>query len=143
MGGRQLFAGLMVICTVFGSVPSLVWARPYQWGNVSPLTLQVEVPKDTFHIGEPIDGTIVVQNSMGGSYPVTFNIKLYHNNQVVREFRTEFQRVFFGRTEYSFKDFGIPPFNDAPAAVGEWNVSILQQDMDVSNARYVVIHVIM
>ena len=98
--------------------------------------------KDTYQVGEPIDGKIVVRNTMAGDFPVIFNIKLYHAEELFAEYNTELKRAYFGTTEYSFKNFGIPPFNDSPAAEGEWKVGILQQGLDASNAQWVTIHII-
>ena len=117
-------------------------AEGYNIRKYSPLTLKIELDKDAYEVGEPIDGKIIINNTMGSRFPVVFNIKLYHDKDLFGEYKTSFERVFFGRTDYTFHDFGIPEFNDSPAAEGEWNVSILQQDLDVSNARWATIHII-
>ncbi len=118
-------------------------ADPYSVKKYSPISLKIELPKDTYAVGERIDAKIVVSSTRGGGYPATFNIRLYHGKDLFDEYRTNFPRIFMGRTEYALNDFGIPPFNDSPAAVGDWNISILQQDLDVSNAAWATIHVVM
>jgi hypothetical protein len=131
-----------LVLVVFLLPAVCLWASQYRSGTHSPITLKIKLKKDTFEVGEPIDGKIEIQSTLAGGFPVVFNIKLYHDKALFSDLKTEFKRIHFGRTVFSFKDFGIPPFNDSPASQGEWNLSINQQDMDVSHARWVTIQII-
>jgi hypothetical protein len=99
--------------------------------TTTPLSIEFKLNQDTFTVGEPVNGKIILQNTHG-NFPTIFEVRLYHGSQLFTSYIISFQRIFFGRTEYSFKDFNVPRFNDTPAAVGEWHISIAPQGMDTS-----------
>ena len=137
---RPLFLFLF-LCPLFLSGKS-AWGNVYANAPYSPLSIKIRMQKEVFKVGEPIVGTIVLQNIYSVGFSAIFDIKLFHENVLVSQLTTAIKRVPFGTTEFSFQGFGIPPFNDNSATQGNWRISIVQQNLDASYAKEVAIHII-
>ena len=131
---------LFFICLIFigGSSAANEWMDE----RSSALDIEINLPKTIFSLGEPIEGTITVMNTYAVTLSATFNIRLSRNGELVNELSTSIDHVPSGRTEFTFKGFGIPNFNSDDAALGSWQMSILQQDLDVSHARVISFQIV-
>lgn len=101
----------------------------------SPLKITIKIPKKTFKINEPIDGTVIVTNTYPDELPAVFMVKLFHDGQKFYAFLTAVEMIPFGTTKFPFKDFGIPAFNDGPGSKGTWQIKITQQNTASSPAE--------
>ncbi len=100
----------------------------------SPLEVEIQLPKESYQVGEPIDGQIIIENTYPASLPAVFTIKLFFNDKLFSEQTTAIKKVPMGTMEFTFKGFGIPVFNNKVEAEGEWRIHIVQLNMDESYA---------
>lgn len=107
----------------------------------SPLQIQIRVSKKTFRINEPVTGTVIVKNAYPATLPAVFKIKLFHDSREVSERITSIATVPFGATKFSFKNFGIPEFNNGAGSEGVWRIRIAQQSND-SNAAEIALRIV-
>lgn len=96
----------------------------------SPLRIQIKIKKDVFRTGDPVNGTVIIENTYPAALPAVFNIRLFHDGTQSSELITAIKRVPSGKTVFSFKNFGIPRFNSGPGAEGVWRIRISQQSRD-------------
>ena len=101
----------------------------------SPLKIAIKMPKKAYKINELIDGTVIIKNTYPAVLPAVFKIKLFHDGRQFYAFLTSAETIPFGTTKFSFKDFGIPAFNDAPGTEGTWRITITQQNTESSTAE--------
>ena len=90
------------------------------------LDIKIALDKHAFAAGEPVSGKFIVESSVPSTYMGTFTIKLYKNDEKVREINTN-APIFLGSTEYSFKSFGLSGINSGPEDEGLWKVVILKE----------------
>lgn len=120
----------------------------YVFGNIysesvrGPLSVMFEMKKNVFKVREPVQGTITVNNHYPAGIPVVFRISLFHNEKPVSELMTAIHEVPYGKTKFSFKEFGIPQFNSGPEAQGLWRLRIIQQNADPASAREITLSVV-
>ncbi len=84
--------------------------------------------KKVFQFNESVDGQIVVRNGSSAPLADSFNIRLYHNGQLIKELLTRMTAIPPGETRYSFKEFGIPQIHDNANSQGNWTMSIYDVD---------------
>lgn len=101
----------------------------------SPLKITIKLPKKVYKINEPIDGTVIIKNTYPAVLPAVFKIKLFHDGQQFYAFLTSAETIPFGTTKFSFKNFGIPDFNDRTGTEGTWRITITQQNTESSTAE--------
>ncbi len=108
--------------------------------HAQPISLTIDLQKNVFEVGEPIEGTISVRNSYAATIPAGFNIKIFHDGTFVSQSFTTVH-IPLGTTKFSFKKFGIPIFNVDPSAQGEWHISIVQRGQNPAPAQEVTLHI--
>ncbi len=110
--------------------------------NDSALDVEIHLQKTTFASGEPIGGTVTVENKYPASFSAIFDIRLIHDGKLVNEFSTSIDRIPSGKTHFPFRAFGIPHFNSDETALGTWQISILQQNLDISHTKVISIQIV-
>ncbi len=108
----------------------------------SPITVDIKMKKDTFRIGERVEGQIILKNAYPGSPPAAFYVKLFRDGTFFTEIKTSIPKVAVGTMKFTFKEFGIPHFNNQAGAQGEWKIVILQENVSESYQKEVIIHVV-
>ena len=111
-------------------------------GSYSPIRVTIQMKETVFKIGEPVEGTVVLENTYPANLPATFNIKLFHEGKPVSDLLTAIERVPSGTTPFSFKAFGVPFFNKGVASEGTWRLSIVQQNLDESYSKEITIQIV-
>ena len=104
----------------------------------TPLRITIKIPRKVFKVNEPVNGTVIIKNTYPATLPAIFKIKLFHDGQEVSERVTSIATVYFGTTKFSFKNFGIPEFNNGAGSEGVWRVWIAQQGRDSGAAGITV-----
>ncbi len=96
--------------------------------------LKITLKDDIIKVGHPVEGKVAVTNMYGAGLPAIFNIELFHEDSLVDRITTSVPKVPNGITEFSFKRFGIPFFNEGPDSIGTWRIRIIQQNIDAEDA---------
>ena len=99
-----------------------------------PLEVTFKIAKVAYQAGEPVEGTIEINNKFPGTLPAAFDIILAHDDKVFPPFTTSL-KVPTGKTQFTLKQFGIPDFSLEADSVGLWRIVILQQNTDRSFTR--------
>ena len=107
----------------------------------SPISVKIIVPKDTYEVGEAVEGQVELSNSFPVTIPAVFTIKLFHEDTEVSALTTSIRQVFPLTIRIPFKSFGIPAFNDTAASEGNWRIVINQQNFDVPHSTEAKIHI--
>lgn len=108
----------------------------------SPVRVEIKIKRDTFKVREPVEGVIVLDNMYPAPLPATFRIQLFHDGEAAGERITSVRHVPLGRTAFTFKNFGVPEFNNNAGAEGLWRIRVQQQSMDDSYARDVTVRIV-
>ena len=140
MKKSKLFSLLLIFMSSLSTRSLLASDQPQDFA--SPIAIEITMEKKVFKVGEPVSGTVRVDNSYPAPVPVIFTIQLFHDGKLISEFSTSVARVPMGPLDFSFKSFGIPRFNDTPSSAGQWRVHIVQKGMDESYAREAVVQII-
>ncbi len=111
-----------------------VFSQTSAAGYRSPISVEIKMKKAVFELYEPVEGEVVLNNRYPASVPVTLHVKLYRQGELHYQGLTNVETVFTGTTRVPLKNMGIPDINDNPDAVGRWHISILQQNVDPSQA---------
>ena len=98
--------------------------------------------KTAFEVGETVEGRVIVHNSYPANVPAIFNVRLFHDGKLESQRMTSIPRIPDGTTDFSFKNFGIPVFNDRAGTEGEWRITIVQQNRDASDASEAMIRIV-
>jgi len=139
--GRDFLTGVVLLC-VLGVSGTGVASAERKSGLTSAVTVKIKMPKAVFKTGEPVDGKVVLTNLYPAGFPVVFNIRVVHNDQVASALSTALKAVPQGTTEFSFKNFGIPQFNRGPEAEGAWRITIVQQNLDQSQGATATLQIL-
>ena len=115
--------------------------RYSDWSS-SSLRLTIKMTKKVFAVGEPVDGTILVENTYANTIPAVFHITLFHEDETVAELTTAIKQIPMGTNKFSLKEFGIPEFSNEPKAEGRWRIRILQQNVNDSYAAGATIRIV-
>ena len=132
---------LPLFLTVVSLNANNVLAETYSHDD-NPLTIQIKTEKTVFEIGEAVEGTVILDNRYPASVLAVFNIRLFHDGKFVAQETTSIPQIPMGTMEFSFKHFGIPQFNDHPGTEGAWQITVVQQNRDVSYAAEVTIQIV-
>ena len=97
---------------------------------VSLLTVHITLPGASFKAGSPVEGRVIVDSRTSQVLPAVFDITLFHGKDVFATASTSLRALGFGRSVFTFKDFGIPAFNRGEEALGVWRILIVQQGLD-------------
>lgn len=108
----------------------------------SPLRIEIKMKKDTFRVREPVQGTVIVENKYPAALPAVFKIRLFHEGKQVDERITSVKRLPPWKTRFSFKNFGIPQFNNGPGTQGLWRITIVQQSRDERYPAQAIIRIV-
>ena len=122
--------------------PDHLLAKSYSSNDYNPLKIQIKMEKTTFEVGEPIEGWVIVHNSYPANVPAIFHVRLFHDGKLEDERTTSIPHIPEGTTDFSFKNFGIPVFNDRAGTEGEWRITIVQQNRDASDASETMIRIV-
>ncbi len=114
----------------------------YSSGMSSPLTVKIKMNKDVFKVGEDVEGNIKLRNTYANGIPAIFVITLFHEGKKISSIETFIKHVPLGETDFSFKTFGIPIFNDTSDSEGDWSIIVLQKDLDESYAQKSNVHIV-
>ena len=133
---------LTLICEIIISVPERVLAA--NRSNISsPVSVTIKLAKDIIEPGEPLEGQVILTNISPVVFPASFDIRIFHNDQLVSSSTMSLKRVPRGITKFSFKHFGIRPFTtEDPDAEGSWRVTIVQLGLDSSHAAAASVNVL-
>ena len=132
---------LPLFLTVVSLNANNVLAETYSHDD-NPLTIQIKTEKTVFEIGEAVEGTVILDNRYPASVLAVFNMRLFHDGKFVSQETTSIPQIPMGTMEFSFKHFGIPQFNDHPGTEGEWQITVVQQNRDVSYSAEVTIQIV-
>lgn len=108
----------------------------------SSVTLKVKMKKVNFKVGEPVEGKITIENDYPANIPIVFKIRLYHDGYFVSEVLTSAKGIPFGKTEFTFRGFGVPLFNAERDSVGLWKIKFIQQHLDESYAKTATVRIV-
>lgn len=135
---RQLILGVLLFLSIVHVKTSLAQVLiPPPEGSVA---VQIKMNKDTFAVAEPIEGRIFLQNTFMLSAKSTFDIELFHDKRLVTKATTTEMTIPYGRLVFSFRDFGVPVFNQKSGSEGEWRIKITPKGFD-KNAGEIIIHI--
>lgn len=96
----------------------------------SPISIKIEMNKDTFTLPEPIEGKVVLTSTAPSNLHAVFDVKIFLNDVPQQSFSIAFKSVWPQMTSFSFKDFSI----HIPAQAGQWRLVIKQQNLDEDQA---------
>jgi hypothetical protein len=120
---KTIFRGVLALSLVGALCLAFTRICFSQTVNVS---IDIELEKETFNVGEPISGKVIIDSDLPTTNPDTFIIKLYKDDVLFRQSTTN-TPIFLGRTEYEFKNFGITEINNGPADKGNWRIVVTKQ----------------
>ncbi len=104
--------------------------------------VSIEPAKETFEVGETLEGKIKIENMYANGIPSVFIIRIFHEHKEVNRLTTSIPHVPFGEMTTSFKSFGIPAFNLDPSSIGTWRIVIFLQNTDESKAPSATIKIV-
>ena len=144
MMNKILFLSALLVLFVSAILlnPHHLLAKSYSSNDYNPLKIQIKMEKTAFEVGETVEGRVIVHNSYPASVPAIFNVRLFHDGKPEDKWTTSIPHVPGGTTDFSFKNFGIPVFNDQAGTEGEWRITIVQQNRDASDASEVMIRIV-
>ena len=130
---NPIFRYFTVVCLFFLAVSfneNIVFGENNSYHNYSPLSVKIKLKKKVYHVAEPMEGEVVIENDYPASLPAVFIVELFHNKKAVSHRTTSIPQIPSGVTEFTFKSFGIPAFNHSPESKGDWRIHIVQQNLD-------------
>ena len=71
----------------------------------------------------------MVDNSYREPLPASFHVKVYHNDNLLKEMDTLVNNLRPGRTAFSLDEFGIPAINRSAGSQGDWTLVVYQNPM--------------
>jgi hypothetical protein len=98
----------------------------------SPLSIEIQMTKAVYGANEELEGVIVITNASSASFPATFDIQLFHEDDLREEMSAEIKSFLPGDNKYNFKELGIPQTH--PGGEGRWRLMIVQKDVNASYA---------
>ncbi len=108
----------------------------------SPIKVKIRAEKEIFNLGEPIKGTIVLDNTYPANISAVFVVTLFHDGSAAFQVTTSLKHIPAGPLKFSFREFGIPPFYDDPAAAGVWRIVVAQVAVDPSFGKEMTLRII-
>lgn len=107
---------LRLVLLLFLILPSTVHGeREYSSGY----TLNVELAKEIIEPGEALEGEVVITATRTG-YPVTFEVRMYRDEELRYTKLVQFPQLYMGRENYPLETFGIKEFREP----GLWRIEI-------------------
>lgn len=95
-----------------------------------PLSVEVNMARAEFRLGDPVTGKIIVRNRSGANLKAAFYIQLYQDGELRYDAVTAVDFVMPGRNEYSLDDLNIPPLEHDPDAQGQWRLVVRKKSGD-------------
>ncbi len=136
---NHLFFFKITLIILFFSLSSVYSAHSAMYDkSYSPITIKFKMKRTVFEVREPVEGTIILENRYPSGIPATFRVKLFLEGRFVTETMTSIKHVPTGKTEFIFKNFGIPIFNTDAGKEGMWRIRIAQQNLEASAADVVI-----
>lgn len=96
--------------------------------------IKIKMAKEIFKAGEPVDGSVVITGDMSVTFPGRFKVELFKGDQLIRQSYTN-APVFFGDTDYKFKNFGLDGINNSDEDIGSWKILITWEGNPASSAQ--------
>ena len=94
------------------------------------LDVKIEMDKTVFKLKEPIEGKVIITNTGPATLLGSFAVKLFKGDVLKFTTTIYIKTIFIGRTDFAFKNFGIPNINDDPEAAGHWRLVIYPANRD-------------
>ena len=114
---------LYVMSLGFFSLTIPVYASDYS-GYHNYIELSIELDKTLYKPNEPVEGKVILNNTAPNTLFGSFTVKLYHDGHLKFTTDTYIKTIFTGKTDFTFKNFGIPRINDSPEDSGHWRMVI-------------------
>ncbi|MDP2652898.1 MAG: hypothetical protein Q8Q08_02580 [Candidatus Omnitrophota bacterium] len=103
-------------------------------GPQSYLSVKILLNKSEYALGEPVAGTVEINNTLGANQAATFDMMLFREDELEQQVMTGIKAVRSGANVYSFQDFGLSTMMGGIDTPGRWRLFILQKDVDRSYA---------
>ncbi len=110
--------------------------------TVSPVKIAIKLPRTEYRTGEPLEGKVVLTNLSPANVPAVFEIRLYHDGELVSSLSTSLKGVPQGTTRFAFRNFGIPSLTKGPDAEGSWRILIYQRGLEPSQGAEATLEVV-
>ena len=123
-----LFLNLGIL--LCGAIPAF---SEYKSGYHTYLDVKIDMERTLFKLNEPIEGKVIIINTGPATLPGSFTVELFKEDELKFTTTTYIKTIFLGQTDFAFKNFGIPKFNDRPNDVGRWRLVIYPSNRDAES----------